>query len=59
MRPFVPVLAVAVVLASQAWAAPAPAWTVDRAASKVAFNSSFDGGAFSGAFRRWDAAIRR
>lgn len=63
MRPFVPVLAVAAVLfsqvgASQAWAAPAPTWTVDKVASKVAFSSSFDGGAFTGSFRRWDAAIR-
>lgn len=58
MRPFVPVLAVVVALAAPAWAAPAPAWTVDKAASKVAFASSFDGGAFSGSFRRWDAAIR-
>ncbi|MDO8294999.1 MAG: YceI family protein [Caulobacter sp.] len=58
MRPFVPVLAVAVVLASPVWAAPAPAWTVDKPASKVAFSSSFDGGAFTGSFRRWDAAIR-
>lgn len=58
MRPCVPVLAVAVVLASPAWAAPAPAWTVDKPASKAAFSSSFDGGAFTGSFRRWDAAIR-
>ncbi|MDP1739228.1 MAG: YceI family protein [Caulobacter sp.] len=59
MRPFAPLFAVAVIAtASQAWAAPAPAWTVDKGASKVAFASSFDGGAFTGAFRRWDAAIR-
>lgn len=59
MRPFAPVLvAAAAILATPAWAAPAPAWTVDKAASKVAFASSFDGGAFSGSFRRWDAAIR-
>ena len=58
MKPFFPVLAVAAVLATQAWAAPAPAWNVDKGASKVAFASSFDGGAFTGAFRRWDAAIR-
>ncbi len=37
---------------------PAPVWTVDKAASKVTFSSSFDGGAFTGSFRRWDAAIR-
>ena len=59
MKPFAPLFAVAVIAtASQAWAAPAPAWTVDKGASKVAFASSFDGGAFNGSFRRWDAAIR-
>lgn len=59
MKPFAPLFAIAVIAAaSQAWAAPAPAWTVDKGASKVAFASSFDGGAFSGSFRRWDAAIR-
>lgn len=58
MRRFVPILAVATLLASQAWAAPAAVWTVDKPASKVAFSSSFDGGAFTGSFRRWDAAIR-
>jgi polyisoprenoid-binding protein YceI len=43
-------------------AAPAPAtaqaWSVDKTASKIAFSSSFDGQAFAGSFRRWDAAIR-
>ena len=59
MNPFAPLFAVAVIAAaSQAWAGPASAWTVDKGASKVAFASSFDGGAFSGSFRRWDAAIR-
>lgn len=62
MRAAFPVLAVAALFsqvgASPARAAPAPAWTVDKAASKVAFSSSFDGGAFTGSFRRWDAAIR-
>lgn len=39
-------------------AAPAPArWTVDKAASRVGFRSSFAGGAFVGRFGRWDAAI--
>lgn len=38
--------------------AAAPVWTVDKAASKVAFSSSFDGQAVSGSFRRWDAQIR-
>jgi polyisoprenoid-binding protein YceI len=55
---FATILIAATVFAAPAWAAPAPAWTVDKAASKVAFSSSFDGGAFSGSFRRWDAAIR-
>lgn len=63
MKPFFPVLATVAVLFSQVWASPARAapatpWTVDKAASKVGFSSSFDGGAFSGSFRRWDAAIR-
>lgn len=41
-----------------ALAAPAPAWTVDKAASRVGFTSSFSGESFSGGFRRWDADIR-
>jgi polyisoprenoid-binding protein YceI len=44
--------------ATPAAAAPAQAWSVDRAASKIAFSSSFDGQAFAGSFRRWDAVIR-
>lgn len=39
-------------------AAPAPVWTVDKAASKIGFSSSFGGEAFSGGFRTWDAQIR-
>jgi polyisoprenoid-binding protein YceI len=58
MKPFLPAIALAVAVSSPAWAAPAPAWTVDRAVSKVAFASSFDSTAFNGSFRRWDAAIR-
>lgn len=60
MTPRLTALAAAAVLvaAPPAQAAPAPAWTVDKAASKVTFASSFDGGAFSGSFRRWDVAIR-
>lgn len=38
-------------------AAPAPAWTVDKAASKLGFSSSFGGAGFTGVFRRWDAVI--
>ncbi len=44
-------------LATAARAAPAPAWSVDKAASAVRFSSSMNAQAFSGAFRRWDAAI--
>ncbi|HWA60539.1 MAG TPA: YceI family protein [Caulobacteraceae bacterium] len=36
----------------------APAWTVDHAASRVGFASSFGGEAFQGAFARWSADIR-
>ncbi len=42
--------------ASAAVAAPS-AWTVDKAASKLGFRSSFGGDAFTGTFRRWDAQI--
>ncbi|MFZ5671211.1 MAG: YceI family protein [Pseudomonadota bacterium] len=58
MKPLGPALALAAAMAAPAWAAPAPAWTVDKAASRVTFSSSFDGGAFTGRFQRWDAAIR-
>ena len=58
MKLFATILVTATVFATQAWAAPAPAWAVDKAASKVAFSSSFDGGPFTGSFRRWDATIR-
>jgi polyisoprenoid-binding protein YceI len=54
-----PIAAVALLAtATPVLAAPAPAWTVDKAASRVGFSSSFDGGAFTGSFRRWDAAVR-
>ena len=33
------------------------AWTVDKAASKLGFKSSFNGEAFEGSFKRWDATI--
>jgi polyisoprenoid-binding protein YceI len=45
-------------LAAAARAAPATAWTVDKTASAVRFSSTVNGQAFSGIFRRWDAAIR-
>ena len=47
----------ALVAPSLAFAAP-PTWTVDKPSSSLRFASSFGGDAFSGAFRRWDAAIR-
>ena len=50
--------AVLVLFAGKAAAAPAPAWTVDKAASSVRFSSSFSGQPFSGSFRTWNAAIR-
>jgi polyisoprenoid-binding protein YceI len=43
---------------SLALAAPAPAWTVDRAASRLTFTSAYAGDAFSGGFSRWSADIR-
>ncbi len=58
MKTFLPALAIAAAIAAPAYAAPAPAWTVDKAASKATFASSFDGTAFTGSFRTWDAAIR-
>lgn len=59
MKPLAAALALTLAaVAAPAFAAPAPAWTVDKAASKVAFASSFDGGAFTGSFRRWGATIR-
>jgi polyisoprenoid-binding protein YceI len=53
-----PTLLVLLSLATAARAAPAPAWTVDKAASAVRFGSTMNGEAFSGAFRRWNADIR-
>lgn len=58
MKSFLPALVIAFAISAPAFAAPAPAWTVDKAASKVTFSSSFDGGAFTGSFRTWTAAIR-
>jgi polyisoprenoid-binding protein YceI len=39
-------------------AAAAPAWTVDKTASRIGFKSSFGGQAVQGTFRRWDAQIQ-
>jgi polyisoprenoid-binding protein YceI len=35
----------------------APAWTVDKAHSRLGFDSAFSGTKFSGGFGQWDAAI--
>ena len=48
----------ALAIAAPAYAAPAPAWVVDKAASKIGFSSSMSGDAFSGSFKKWDSAIR-
>ena len=45
-------------IATNAVAAPAPSWTVDKAVSAIRFSSSLNGQGFAGAFRRWDAVIR-
>ncbi len=50
--------AVLALSAGAAISASAPAaWTVDKAASSLRFTSSMAGESFTGAFRRWDAAI--
>ncbi|MBX3480645.1 MAG: YceI family protein [Caulobacter sp.] len=58
MRRLFAAIALFLLTALPASAAPAPAWTVDKAASKIAFTSSFGGEAFSGGFRTWTADIR-
>lgn len=58
MKPVFFALVAAVVVAGPAFAATAPAWTVDKATSKVGFSSSMSGEAFTGSFKRWDAVIR-
>ena len=37
--------------------AGAPAWVVDKAASRLGFHGEFSGEGFDGSFRRWDAQI--
>ena len=44
-------------LVSPVLAAPAPAWTVDAANSKLGFRGAFNGDAFNGLFHRWSAQI--
>jgi len=55
----VPMLTFAAALlgALPAVCAPAPAWTVDKQASRLAFAGEMNGQRFNGAFRRWDAKI--
>ncbi len=50
------VAAFAGLAAAQAWAAPSQ-WTVDKAASKLGFRSTFAAQPVEGTFRRWDAQI--
>lgn len=52
-----PAIALVLLLATPARAAP-PVWVPDKAASKIAFASSFDGQGFTGSFKRWDANVR-
>jgi polyisoprenoid-binding protein YceI len=58
MKPLILAVAIALTAAPVVAAAPAPAWSVDKAASKIGFSSSFGGTGFSGGFRAWDAQIR-
>jgi len=51
------VLAVSIGLATPAARAAPAAWTVDKAASRLGFKSSFSGMDFEASFRRWDAQI--
>jgi cytochrome b561 len=58
MRLFSPAaVAVAVAAASTAAHAAPPAWTVNKAASRIAFTSAFEGAGFVGQFERWNAQI--
>ena len=50
------VLGAGLLVPAIALAAP-PAWTVDKAASRLTFSSSASGTAFTGSFSRWDAVI--
>lgn len=65
MRPTLPLLLAALVLAGPAWSADKPAakpgavaaWSLDKANSKLSYKSEFGGTAFEGGFSRWDAQI--
>ena len=56
IRRFLVLAALAALAPTVASAAP-PAWTVDKAASRLTFSSSLSGKAFTGNFRSWDAVI--
>ncbi|MFN3857184.1 MAG: YceI family protein [Caulobacter sp.] len=58
MNRLIALVALLLLAATPAAAAPAQAWSVDAAGSRIGFSSTFGGEAFSGAFRRWDAQIR-
>ena len=45
-------------VAAQAATAPAPAWAINMAASRLGFQSSMAGEQFTGVFQRWQADIR-
>lgn len=49
--------ATAALFASSAMAAAPPAWTVDKAASRLGFTASMNGAPITGGFGRWDAQI--
>jgi polyisoprenoid-binding protein YceI len=51
-------LCAALAAGASAQAAAPPAWTVDKAASRLGFKSAFSGAAVQGAFRRWDAQVQ-
>ncbi|HZZ89313.1 MAG TPA: YceI family protein [Caulobacteraceae bacterium] len=50
-------LAAGALALAPAAALAAPAWTVDKAASRLTFASSVSGAPFTGRFARWDAVI--
>jgi polyisoprenoid-binding protein YceI len=58
LRPLLFAAALALTAAPVAAQAPAaPAWTVDKGASRLGFRAAMSGTAFDGRFGRWDARI--
>jgi polyisoprenoid-binding protein YceI len=59
MKPvlFAAVLALATPALAQAPVPAAPAWTADKAVSRVGFRAAMNGAGFDGRFSRWDARI--